>query len=214
MSTQWPQARRAGMRFLLRHRRAIVLALLAIAGLNLVSPLIGRTAHTRVVIIAGKAIPAGALITQSDVATRTWPSAIVPADWPDSARVVVGRRAGVAVGVGDPITGRTLLARTDAALGGGRVLTPVRVADAATLALISPGDTIDVIAAWPAGTAGPATATTVAAGVRVVSVPAPVKGTTYTTEGGLVVLAVPPATAVRIAAAAVSARISLTLQPR
>lgn len=98
------------------------------------------------------------------------------------------------------------------------VSAPVRIADAATVRLLAPGDRVDVIAAGDT-TAGPATADTgtgtgtarvVARGVRVADVPAgagdfPVDG------GALIVLAVPRATATALAGAGATSRLAVTM---
>jgi Flp pilus assembly protein CpaB len=90
----------------------------------------------------------------------------------------------------------------------GLVATPVRLADPAGAALLSPGDRVDVLAA-PADGAAPA-APTVAADVTVLAVPTEVEPA----DGALVVLATTPATAARLAAAAVASRLSVTVRPR
>ncbi|MFJ6569785.1 RcpC/CpaB family pilus assembly protein [Streptomyces sp. NPDC091292] len=104
---------------------------------------------------------------------------------------------------------------------------PVRIADAATVRLLRPGDRIDVVAAAGGvdstdSTDGAATdggaARVVASGVRVMEVPEPFDGTGpaetggIATEGGaLVVLAVPRATATRLAGAGATSRLVVTL---
>ncbi|WP_405657481.1 RcpC/CpaB family pilus assembly protein [Streptomyces sp. RK9] len=103
------------------------------------------------------------------------------------------------------------------------VTAPVRIADAATVRLLRPGDRVDVVAAdgagvdgTGAGPAGPAgarpggAARVVAAGARVSEVPEP---SDAVAEGGaLVVLAVPRATAARLAGASATARLAVTLR--
>lgn len=106
------------------------------------------------------------------------------------------------------------------------VTAPVRIADAATVRLLRPGDRVDVVAADGAGVAGtgagPAgpvgsagalpggAARVVAAGARVSEVPEP---SDAVAEGGaLVVLAVPRATAARLAGASATARLAVTLR--
>ncbi|MER7350016.1 RcpC/CpaB family pilus assembly protein [Streptomyces aurantiacus] len=99
----------------------------------------------------------------------------------------------------------------------GRLVTaPVRIADAATVRLLRPGDRVDVVAAdgAPVGGAaagGAATATrVVAAGARVSEVP---ESPDSVVEGGaLVVLSVPRATAARLAGASATARLAVTLR--
>ncbi|AXK35205.1 hypothetical protein DVA86_23765 [Streptomyces armeniacus] len=88
--------------------------------------------------------------------------------------------------------------------GGGRVSAPVRIADAATVRLLRPGDRVDVIASPP--DSGPARV--VARGARVEAVP---EAGAHGSEGALVVLAVARETAVKLAGATVSSRLAVTL---
>ena len=85
---------------------------------------------------------------------------------------------------------------------------PVRVAEPLTAAFVQAGDRVDVLAASPEG--GPA-ASVVATGLRVLSVPAVGDDPT---EGALLVVAASRSTAARLAAAAVTGRLSLMVLPR
>ncbi|MEU8481878.1 RcpC/CpaB family pilus assembly protein [Streptomyces sp. NPDC048641] len=105
------------------------------------------------------------------------------------------------------------------------VSAPVRIADAAAVRLLRPGDRVDVVAAGAGAGAGEAQGSggqggrVVAAGARVSSVPGssgspgspePVDDTAA--EGGaLVVLSVPRTTAARLAAAGATSRLAVTL---
>ncbi|WP_431997252.1 hypothetical protein [Streptomyces fungicidicus] len=90
---------------------------------------------------------------------------------------------------------------------GATVAAPVRIADAAAVRLLRPGDRVDVIAAGEAVSGGGARV--VARGARVTEVPEPVDGAGD--EGALVVLSVPRATAADLAGAGASARLAVTL---
>ncbi|MFC7896448.1 hypothetical protein [Streptomyces sp. NPDC057381] len=100
--------------------------------------------------------------------------------------------------------------------GAQQVSAPVRIADAATVRLLRPGDRVDVVAA---GDGGVGDATVLARGARVTKVPEPLGGTAGdgtavagTAAGGaLVVVSVPRATAHRLAGAAATARLAVTL---
>ncbi|MER5535478.1 hypothetical protein [Streptomyces mirabilis] len=83
------------------------------------------------------------------------------------------------------------------------VAAPVRIADAATVRLLRPGDRVDVIAADGGGEGR-----VVAAGARVAEVP----DFPATETGALVVLSVPRATAARLAGAGTTARLAVTLR--
>ncbi|MGQ4333963.1 RcpC/CpaB family pilus assembly protein [Streptomyces hayashii] len=106
-----------------------------------------------------------------------------------------------------------------------KVTAPVRIADAATVRLLRPGDRVDVIAVEQAaadgtggGTGGEARV--VARGALVTKVPeppdasaaAPAPASGAVGEGGaLVVLSVPRSTAARLAGASATARLAVTL---
>ncbi|MFC7987500.1 hypothetical protein [Streptomyces sp. NPDC057336] len=90
--------------------------------------------------------------------------------------------------------------------GAQQVSAPVRIADAATVRLLRPGDRVDVVAA---GDGGVGDATVLARGARVTKVPQPLDGTAA--GGALVVVSVPRATAHRLAGAAATARLAVTL---
>ncbi|MGA5197727.1 hypothetical protein [Streptomyces exfoliatus] len=89
------------------------------------------------------------------------------------------------------------------------VSAPVRIADAATVRLLRPGDRVDVIAApnSPLGAAGEARV--VATGARVAEVPHP--GETRSDGGALVVLSVPRSTATTLAGAGVTSQLAVTM---
>jgi Flp pilus assembly protein CpaB len=87
------------------------------------------------------------------------------------------------------------------------VAAPVRIADAATVRLLRPGDRVDVIAAGETAAGGEARV--VARGARVAKVPEAAGGPEG--SGALVVLAVPRATAARLAGAGATARLAVTL---
>ncbi|GHI07036.1 hypothetical protein AQI88_21560 [Streptomyces cellostaticus] len=87
------------------------------------------------------------------------------------------------------------------------VTAPVRIADAATVRLLRPGDRVDVIAAEDPSAGGGARV--LAHGVRVTKVPEPLEGTAE--SGALVVLSVPRATAAGLVGASATARLAVTL---
>ncbi|MFJ8190855.1 hypothetical protein ACIQ8D_13950 [Streptomyces sp. NPDC096094] len=90
---------------------------------------------------------------------------------------------------------------------GARLVTaPVRIADAATVRLLGPGDRIDVVAA---GDGGAGDASVIARGALVAEVPEPVDGAAA--GGALVVVSVPRATAHRLVGASALSRLAVTL---
>ncbi|WP_079172937.1 hypothetical protein [Streptomyces monashensis] len=87
------------------------------------------------------------------------------------------------------------------------VTAPVRIADAATVRLLRPGDRVDVIAAEDPSAGG--VARVLARAVRVTEVPEPLAGGGE--SGALVVLSAPRATAARLVGASATARLAVTL---
>ncbi|MCX4771982.1 hypothetical protein OG322_21925 [Streptomyces sp. NBC_01260] len=86
------------------------------------------------------------------------------------------------------------------------VSAPVRIADAATVRLLRPGDRVDVIASAGSGT----DARVLAKSARVAQVPEPSTGGSME-NGALIVLSVPRATAATLAGAGVSAGLAVVL---
>ncbi|OAH14055.1 hypothetical protein STSP_25030 [Streptomyces jeddahensis] len=89
------------------------------------------------------------------------------------------------------------------------VAAPVRIADAATVRLLRPGDRVDVVAADGAATGG-GVARVVARGARVTKVPEAARDSAAE-SGALIVLSVPRATAARLAGAGATSRLAVTL---
>ncbi|MFF5146137.1 hypothetical protein ACFY6U_41580 [Streptomyces sp. NPDC013157] len=87
------------------------------------------------------------------------------------------------------------------------VTAPVRIADAATVRLLRPGDRVDVIAAGDPAAGGEARV--IARGVRVTKLPEPVDAAAE--SGALVVLSVPRTTAAQLVGASATARLAVTL---
>ncbi|MFJ3719091.1 hypothetical protein [Streptomyces sp. NPDC090057] len=87
------------------------------------------------------------------------------------------------------------------------VTAPVRIADAATVRLLRPGDRVDVIAAEDASAGG--AARVLVRGARVTKVPEPLTGAAE--SGALVVLSVPRPAAAGLVGASATARLAVTL---
>jgi hypothetical protein len=150
----------------------------------------------------GLAVTAAALVAASPVRTdqaRGHPGGDAPAHARSST--------------GDPVRRRPAVETVEA---------PVRIADAATVRLLRPGDRVDVLAAEQTATGGEARV--VARRALVTKVPEPLDGTLGATApdgtadlagavdgGALVVLSVPRPTAARLAGAGATARLAVTL---
>ncbi|MEU7056780.1 hypothetical protein [Streptomyces sp. NPDC046197] len=142
--------------------------------------------HRKRAVAAGLAVTAAALVAAG------------PRDAPDAPR---GGRARGHPPTADPARERH---GTD---GVDLVTAPVRIADAATVRLLRPGDRVDVIAAQDPAVGGEARV--VARGARVTKVPEAVDDTAG--SGALVALSVPRSTAARLAGASATARLAVTL---
>jgi Flp pilus assembly protein CpaB len=169
------------------------------------------------VLVAAHDLAAGAELRDVDVRAAGYPAGLVPRGATHPGDPLTGRRLVLPVRAGEPLTDIRFV--TDGLLeqlsGSGSVAAPVRVADAGEVALVRPGSRVDVLATRTTGSSGEAgadeAAVTVARAAVVLSVP---QGSASTVaDGGLVVLAVPAATARALAGAAASDRVSLVLRP-
>ncbi|HUR52082.1 MAG TPA: SAF domain-containing protein [Mycobacteriales bacterium] len=195
---------------ILRRHRAPVAGLLATGAVLTALPVLapGDGAVLRVVAAARDLAP-GSPLTSEDLTTVSLPRALAPDGALVDASAALGRAVTGAVRRGEPLTDVRLLG-SGLLQSGGLVAAPVRLADTATVALLHAGDRVDVLAAPTASDTAVTSAVTVARAVQVLAVPG---GTDGDGDGGLVVLAATPATAARLAAAAVGARLSVTVLP-
>ncbi|MFB9465633.1 hypothetical protein [Streptomyces cinereospinus] len=123
------------------------------------------------------------------------------------ALVAAGPRAPADTRPGDRARGHPVADRAPERRAVRPVSAPVRIADAATVRLLRPGDRVDVVAATESVTGG--AAEVVARGALVTEVPEPPAGEAV--GGALVVLSVPRATAARLAGASATARLAVTV---
>ncbi|WP_445527160.1 hypothetical protein [Streptomyces cyslabdanicus] len=161
----------------------------------------GRYGLHRLVRHRGRAVAAGLAVTAAALV------AAGPRDAPDPPG------GGAAGGQPAPADRADRTDRADRAAGRRdadelrTVIVPVRIADAATVRLLRPGDRVDVIAAEDPATGGQARV--VAHGVRVARIPEPVDDVVG--SGALVALSVPRSTAAGLAGASATARLAVTL---
>jgi pilus assembly protein CpaB len=161
------------------------------------------------VAVAALDLPAGTALSGQDVAVARLPPDGVPRGVVPDAEPLVGRVLAGAVRAGEPLTDARLVGPGLAALlPAGQVAAPVRLADLAVAGLVRAGDRADVLAALP----DVERAEVVAAGALVLAAP-----TTASDDvdpaAGLLVLAVDPATAARLAAVATTATLTVSLPP-
>ena len=187
------------------HRRKLaVLAALAavLTGLAAAAP---DGPPTLSVVRATSELPGGTRIAGADLELAH----VVAADAPRGALTdpaeAVGQLLAAPVAEGQIIT-PAALTTARAVTSGGRVVAPLRLADADLAALLRPGDQVDVIAADPQS----AQADVVARAVRIVTVPrADPDESSQTTAGTLILIEVDPGTARVLARAAVSATLTV-----
>jgi pilus assembly protein CpaB len=204
-----PAALRDLRRAVRSHRRllaALCTAAAVAAGLTVVAP---APPASTTVLSAARDLTAGHALALDDLSPLELPPSAVPAGALRPGAAVLGRIVAGPVRRGEPLTdvrlvGAALLARLP---DSGLVAVPVRIADPGAVALLRAGDRVDVLAAAE----GQPAAAVVAADALVVTVPAE-DGSAGPLDGGaLVVLATTPETARRVAQAAVSARLSVTV---
>ncbi|MEV4531574.1 RcpC/CpaB family pilus assembly protein [Streptosporangium sp. NPDC049304] len=198
---------RALRRFLGRRHRLIATVVAASAMACAILALRQDTASVTV-LVAARDLSGGVLraadLIPAPLRPGTAPDGVLRPGTPFAGKVLTGpaRR-------GEPLTDVRLLGPgLLAAHGRGTVATPVRVADPETARLLSPGDTVDVLAATSAWE-GTAPATVVAEDVTVLAAPAG-----ESERGALVVLATTPAQATELASAQAGGRLSITIGPR
>lgn len=194
-------------RALARHRLLLSCGLAAASVATGLSAVVPTPPATAPVLTAAHGLAGGAELLPADLAVVAVPAALVPAGALTDPEDAVGRLLGGPVRAGEALTDVRLLG-AGLLPPGPEVAVPVRVAEPATAALVRVGDIVDVLSAAPDG--GP-TAPTVAAGVRVLSVPAPGDDPG---EGALLVVAAGRPTAGRLAAAAVTGRLSVVVHGR
>jgi Flp pilus assembly protein CpaB len=156
------------------------------------------------VVVSARELPPGTVLGAGDLMTARYPRAAAPAGVAGDPQELMRRVLAGGVGAREPITDARLVGPgVTALLPAGQVAAPVRLADLAVAALVHTGDRVDVLAT----TADSPSAEVVAEGALVVA-------TTGTDEGagaGLLLLAVDDGTAARLAAAATTATLTVTL---
>ena len=158
------------------------------------------------VAVAARDLPAGTVLTAADLTAARYPADVTPAGVPGDPEDLRSRVLAGSVRAREPITDARLVGPGIVSLlAEGQVAAPVRLADLAVAALVHTGDRVDVLAT----SADAASAEVIAASALVVA----------TTEAdgesgaGLLLLGVDGGTAARLAAAATSATLTVTLPP-
>lgn len=215
------------------HRQLVAAALVGIASMVVVSIAKPAPPATTQILVASRSLPAGHTLADSDLATTQWPMSVGPPPSVADPEQLRGRVTAGPLALGEPLSmtrvvgpGLLELAGSSTATGIGSaalVAAPVRLADAGQATLIRPGDTVDVVAARAIDSGGQS-AERIATDVRVITIAAEARdganllssgdSSSETHEpGSLIVLAVSPATATELAAAATRSQIGIVLKP-
>lgn len=195
-----PHHRHHPLRLLARaaswHRRKLAVVAAAAAVLTGLAATAPPAPPTTTVVRTRSALAGGVVITADDLEAVALPREGLPEEIGGDLEDFVGRRLAAPLPRHQVLTPLALAATP--AVATGHVLAPVRLADADVVALLRPGDRVDVI-----GTAADGGATaTVARSVRVVTVPAADPDDQGASPGALVVLDVGAADAEVLARAA------------
>ncbi len=163
------------------------------------------------VVVAARDLTAGTVLAAADLREAQLLPETAPAGVTDSVDELTGRPLAAPLRTGEPVTDVRLVGPgLTASLPAGRVAAPVRLADLAVAGLVHPGDRVDVLATAPGAT----DAEVVAAGALVLAPVAAAGDPDAPDPGaGLLLLELDPATAGRLAAAAVSDTLTVTLAP-
>lgn len=218
-----PSLRRA----VARHRRLLAAGLAAGSvafGLGALAP---DPPPTVPVVVTSRDLPAGTALGAGDLEVARVPDDLVPGGSAPDPTELVGRVLAGGARRGEAITDVRLVGPALASADQGLVAAPVRLADAQVAGLVRVGDLVDVLAAgtdsglgggWgradDSASASPTPARVVASGARVLAVPAPDPDALAATslDGSLLLLAVTPAVAADLAAAATTGALSIIVR--
>lgn len=189
--------------------RRVLAAALAVAAV--VVALLPAAGDERVpVLVAARDLAPGTALGPADVVVAAWPPALAPAGALTAPAAVVGRLLAGPVAAGEPIGELRLVGSALAVVTGGpgASAVPLRPADPAVAALLSPGSRVDVVAGGPDG----ARVLAARAGVVVVLPPAAGAAGARADPGPLVLVALPEAEATAVAAATLAGEVTVTLR--
>ncbi len=215
------------------HRRLVAAALAAVAVLAALDVLRPAPVLGVPVVVASRDLPAGARLDATELTVVLERPGTAPSGSARSPAELTGALLAAPLRAGEPITdvrlvSAALLAAYAPSLGRDVGEATVRLSDPGGVATVTAGSLVDVLAATTAGPRAGAPASVIAAGVPVLAVPGRAAGPTSTgggllsaaasqpvdSAGGLLVLAVTPATARLLAQAAVTSQLSVLVHPR
>ncbi|MDQ1662472.1 MAG: pilus assembly protein CpaB [Blastococcus sp.] len=163
------------------------------------------------VAVAATDLPAGTVLSGRQLTVAQLPPSAVPSGTAPEPAPLIGRVLAGSVRAGEPLTDVRLVGSgLTRLLPEGQVAAPVRLADLAVAALVHTGDRVDVLATPHDA----ARADVVAANALVLATDGSPRDASADPGGGLLLLAVDGTTAGRLAAAAASATLTVTLPGR
>ncbi|GEL23491.1 hypothetical protein PSU4_24450 [Pseudonocardia sulfidoxydans NBRC 16205] len=164
------------------------------------------------VLVAARDLPAGVVLGPADVTVRPWPQALAPAGVLRDSADATGRVLAGPARSGEPVTDLRLAGPALAAAATGlpdAVAVPVRLADPGVAGLLVAGNVVDVVTPG----AGADEAIVLAEGAVVTAVlPGDPGGATAGSRGRIVLVALPPTQATRLAAAGLTQQVAVTLR--
>lgn len=146
------------------HRRLLAALLAGLAAYLVLTELTDRGDTTRVVV-AARTIDGGRTIGARDLTTLELPRAAVPEGAITDAGEALGRAVLLQVPARAALTA-SALAGSESLVAPGRVALPLTLAESAPVALVGPGDRIDVLGPGPSGVVE-----VLASEVRVIAIP-------------------------------------------
>ncbi|MBB4688172.1 SAF domain-containing protein [Amycolatopsis jiangsuensis] len=194
-------------------RQCLAAALLLAGLLLLLLPPAARGAPATGTVVSARDLPAGSVLRSADVRLVAVPDDVRPAGALTTPEAAVGRLLSGPARAGEPITDVRLLGGSSPATSEpGSVTVPVRLADAAVAELLRPGQHVDVVARGTAGS--PAAVLATAATVVTVHRPGGTDSRSFgsSTEGPLVLLALPTQAATKVAASSLEQPVTVTLR--
>lgn len=147
------------------HRRGLAAVAAAIAVLALWSALRPSAPVSEEVVVARRTVTAGSTLTEADLEVRSLPASALPDQVARDPTPLLGRTSAATLTAGSILTEASVVAPRSHARPGA-LTAPVRARDPDVLALLRPGDRIDLL-----GTDGNGASTTIARGAVVVAVP-------------------------------------------
>ncbi len=214
-----------------RHRRKLSFGLATISMIALAHAVAPPEVATTDVFVAARDLPSGVALRDDDLERRSLQNSALPPNAVTDVTGLINHILTAGIQTGEVFTRTRVLSRNGAADSGeaGLLSTPVRVADTGAVALLEPGDHVDVLATTSGldvANASPAPATLVAIDATVVSIPQtrtdPNRGPFGSTgsaavssqSGALIVLATTLTTARALAAAGARGQLSIVVRGR